>query len=527
MYESNYRKVSPLKRFFNGVKRPLAWPFGRGTAKSFFRMYLLLIFLGTLMLYTPLAQSSAAREGASGLFSYVKTSDGTPFTFMDALFTAASAFSDTGLVVTNTYSQFTMFGHVIILILIILGGIGVMAIKVMFLIFIGKKIGLKEKMLIQSERGSSKIGGTYDLIVTATQVIFIFILLGIVLLTPYFFFVEQSGFGAENVPSGNFFASLWHAIFHSISAINNAGFDITGSASIAPYANDLYVQVIFIFLLVSGGIGFPVFYDIKRKIRMKKTGSKAKFKWSLFTKLTIVTYIIIVVIGLSISFYFEINSADPGSLWNLAKAGKASTDGVVYSQVEVIQGIIFSTFSTRNAGFATIPMYEFQTTTKILWSFMMWIGSSPASTAGGLRTTTVAIVCLAIAASARGKDRVFVFKRRIPSDVTRRALVATVTSLMIISIGTIILVPSVEAAVRAGSTTNIGAWDAFFEVSSAFGTTGLSTGVTPLLAPGAQITIIVIMIIGQLGLSATMDILSSANHEENKIIYAEEDVIIG
>jgi Trk-type K+ transport system membrane component len=181
------------------------------------------------------------------------------FVFSDALFTAASAFSDTGLVVTTTYNQFSFFGQTVILFLILLGGIGVMAIKVMFWIAVGKKIGLHERLLIQSERGSSKIGGTYELIITAVQVIFLFIFIGVILLVPYFYLVPQTGMGAENVPYGDFGKSVYHAVFHTVSAINNAGFDITGSASLAPYANDIYVQVIFIILLVAGGIGFPVF----------------------------------------------------------------------------------------------------------------------------------------------------------------------------------------------------------------------------------------------------------------------------
>lgn len=490
---------------------------GDTNARKFFRYYILVILSGALLLILPMSLTSS------------QLANGTKFGFADALFTAVSAFSDTGLTVTPTFQQFTVLGQLVILILIILGGLGIMSIKILIWMIIGKKIGLQERMLIQSERGSSKLGGSYELIITAIQTILICILAGTILLTPYFMLVDQGPL-AENPVNGDFLKSLWHGFFHSVSAVNNAGFDIIGSSSMAPYYNDIYVQIVFVVLLVAGGIGFPVFYDIKRYIAHRRSGALNSFKWSLFTKITVLTYVIISGIGITITLLQEIGAGDVvGSLWYNATNGIATNvngQEVVYTQFDVITGSIFTVFSSRNAGFSTIPVQYFQDNTLFLWSFLMFIGSSPASTAGGIRTTTLAIVLLTVTSFATGKEKVTAFKSTIPASTVRNALVVFTMAIILILTSTLVISSELKYIVAA-SGTRYDIWDVFFETSSAFGTTGLSSGMTPFLSMGSKYLIIILMMIGQLGVSSTLLIGAEVIQKRNKIEYAEEDVTIG
>lgn len=515
------KKSSKRWAFLSIFAKMLLFPLlvfkGDTSARKFFRYYILAILIGAILLVLPISLTTS------------QMANGVRFGFADALFTAVSAFSDTGLSITPTFQQFTAFGQLVILMLIILGGLGIMSIKILIWMIIGKKIGLQERMLIQSERGSSKLGGSYELITTAIQTILICILAGTILLTPYFFLVEQGPL-AENPVSGDLIKSLWHGFFHSVSAVNNAGFDITGSSSMAPYYDDIYVQVVFVILLIAGGIGFPVFYDIKRYITHKKVHELNSFKWSLFTKITIVTYAIIVAIGIGVTLLQEIGARDVvGSLWYNATNGIATNingQEVVYTQFDVVVGSIFTVFSSRNAGFSTIPVQYFQDNTLFLWSFLMFIGSSPASTAGGIRTTTLAIVLLTVTSFATGKEKVTAFKATIPASTVRNALVVFTMAIILILTSTLVIASELEH-IAAVNGHKYGIWDVFFETSSAFGTTGLSTGITPFLSMGSKYLIIILMMIGQLGVSSTLLISAEVIQTRNKIEYSEEDVTIG
>lgn len=483
------------------------------------RWYIITIFVGTCFLYSP---------GAIAYNGYI-TPDGKPYTLLDAFFTAVSAFSDTGLIITPTYEHFTFFGHLIIMILIIVGGVGIISVGMFLLYFLNKKLNLTGFINLNNERGANKLGGSLELIKVAFLVVLFGILLGTIFLSPYLYYNAPNDLAIQ--AKGNWGNAIWLSMFHSASAINNAGFDIFSKHSLLPFVGDVYVQLIFVILIIVGGIGFPVLYDIWRWIQFKLKKSDENFQWSLFTKITVSAYFLIFFFGLLTSFLLEFISSDPNSLINLARSGKKTISGQSFSTWQVINSIIFTTFSTRNAGFSTIPIYLFQEPTKILWSVLMWIGSSPASTAGGVRTTTFALILIASIHALKGSKRVFAFKRRIPDYTITKSFVVGMTSIMIVIFASGALLidlignTNIQEILKGGSLYAM----ILFEVSSAFGTTGLSAGLTSSLGDLSKITITLLMIIGQLGVSTTLIILSSTDTKkiDEEIIYGEEEVIIG
>lgn len=472
-------------------------------SKKMFLYYFIIIVVGTILLLTPLS-----------LTSYTKT-NGEKFTLIDAIFTASSAFSDTGLVVTVTGDQFTTFGQGIILLLIQVGGIGFLTLKILIWMFLGKKIGLKERMLLNSERGSAKFGSTVELIKTAIAVIFILQIIGIIVLTTYFYFVDIP----ETNNFMNFGSSLWHGIFHSISAINNAGFDITGNSSLTPYQAHYFVQIFIMFLFISGGVGFPVIYDIRCWIKNKRLKEDTKFKFSLFTKISMSAYAAVALIGLALAFSFEMLQPE------IIDGGYTFWHNPAMSTGDKIMGLVFNTFSTRNAGFATMDLAELSDPTLFVYSLMMFIGSAPASTAGGIRTTTIAICFLTVKMVAKGRDKVRVYGKEIHNKIVINALVVFFIAFLLVTGATFLVTMFMVQLSTHADVSFITIW---FEVASAFGTTGLSLGITPDLTPMSQIILIIVMFIGQLGVSGTLLVwISSDNRMTDNFHLPEEDIIIG
>ena len=508
-----------FSKFFKGLSSLIV---GKNVSSSILllRIYLITIFIGALLLYSP---------GSLKYYGYLKQPNGDTYTFLDALFTAVSAFSDTGLTIVETWDHYTAFGHLVIIVLITLGGIGVLSVGVLFFNWAWSKMNLKLRLNLKNERGSTKLGGSLELIKIAVAVILLGILMGTLFLTPYFYYNGPSTQDFWIELRGNWGNSFWISLFHSASAINNAGFDIMGSSSLLPFVSDVYVQMIFIVLIIIGGIGFPVIYDIWKWLKFKFNKDRDFFHWSLFTKITVSAYFLIFFIGLIIVFVLEFASSDPNSLFNLAKTNAETSIGKSFSMWEVINSIIFSTFSTRNAGFSTIPIHLYQESTRIVWSLLMWIGSSPASTAGGIRTTTFALIVIGSFYSLRGSKRVFAFKRRIPDVTITKSFVIGMSSLMLIVLSSTILLIDIysipDQIIKQGSIFGT----IFFEVASAFGTTGLSTGITPYLGDISKIVIILLMIIGQLGVSTTLIILSSIKEKkiDEEVVHGEEEVLIG
>lgn len=476
---------------------------GNTRPRQMFNLYFCTLLIATILLMTPIATIKGQ------------------WNFLPALFTASSAFSDTGLTVKNTANDFTFFGQLIILILIKFGGIGLITVKlaILSLFAFNRNTSLKERLLMQGERGSNKLGTTIDVLKIGIMVMTITEFLGAIVLFLYFYFVPISGieYGTQNITGyyNHLWIALWAGIFHSISAVNNAGFDIVGSSSLAPFQSDYFVQWIFIIEFVIGGIGFPVYYDLYHWFK-NKTYNK-KFRFSLFTKLTLITYFLVAIFGVASVMFIEYFSRNV-----IPTKGQ----NPIFKDLPItnaLMAIFFNTMSTRNAGFYTIDLNKFHIASQMIQSLMMWIGSSPASTAGGIRTTTLAIILLTIFNIARGRNDVFVFKRKIPNQTVRMSfVVATLGTILVFLSVMIITIENVFLNKNTGITFT----QVIFDVASAFGTTGLSLFDNAKLGIFSQLSLIFIMFVGQLGVSTTV-LAWSDRKAKPTIGRLEENILIG
>ena len=489
-----------VKDIFKKIKQ---FFFNLSDIKIIFISYFLVTTLTSLLLLTPFAHLPDVEVN-----------------YIDALFTAASAFSDTGLVTVVTSETWSMFGQAIIAILILLGGIGIFAVKVYIFNFIFRqKLNLSTSNILGQERSSKDASLSKKTVIVSVSLILILITLSSFILSFVFYFEVPNEVNPGNNPLGDVGLSIRFAIFHSISAINNAGFDIIGSTSLAPYYSAYAMQIIFLILFVIGGIGYPVIYDtfswLRHKIK-RLPGSAPAF--SLFSKISCISYLLVSMFGLILAFSFETSSmrsldGDEIPLWQ-------SDIGDTGSKV---MAIFFNTFSTRNAGFATVDLKQLSEPTIILYSIMMFIGSAPSSTAGGIRTTTIALIFMSIWSKIRGTPSVRIFNRKIPKKTINAAQVVFSISILIVLVTSLITMSSIHN----DTSQNFGFIDVFFEVSSAFGTTGLSTGLTSSLNDVSKIAIILTMFIGQLGISSSILVWRSNKNKQFTFDYLEEDIAIG
>jgi potassium uptake TrkH family protein len=411
--------------------------------------------------------------------------DGAELKLLDALFISASAVSVTGLSTVSLTEILSVPGTFIFSFILQFGGIGVMTLGTFIWLLLGKKIGLMERKLIMTDQNQFNLSG---LVVLMRQILIIMIvieLIGTLILGFYFL---------------NYFPTWEDAFlqgfFASISATTNAGFDITGE-SLIPFANDYFIQTINILLMIFGSIGFPVLIEIKDYFIKKQ---KKAFRFSLFTKLTTFTYFALIIAGALFIYIFEFNHFFADKSWH---------QSLFYS--------LFQSVTTRNGGLATMDMNEFSTPTLLALSSLMFIGASPSSVGGGIRTTTFAIMLLAIYSYARGKNSIKVFKREIdPEDVTKAFVVITTAA----------MICGISVALLTFLEPKMSLLQLFFEVCSAFGTTGLSMGITADLSIGGKIIIILLMFIGRIGIFSFLFLLRGETKEEH-YHYPKERVIIG
>jgi Trk-type K+ transport system membrane component len=473
-------------KFIKGLKYIYNTFTGRSVPQTFLRLYLIVNIIAALLLMLPIAHQAGV-EGIS---------------FVDALFTSVSAFSTTGLTVKTTSTYYSIFGQMIILFLIQVGGIGLMSLKVIFALLLNTRLSIRDRNLVSQERGTGRVGGSIKFFITSVQVVLAAELIIAILLGLRFYF------GYFNNPAMPYFQNLgllvWHAIFHAVSAVNNAGFDITGANSLAPYVGDIFVQALVVISLIIGGIGFPVFYELKNYFHAKK--EKEVFHFSIFTKITVRVYFILAIVGLALTFGIELFN---GTLLY-------STE---YSVLEKISMVVFHVFSTRNAGFSTIDINQFSESTRFMFTLLMWIGASPASTGGGIRTTTLLLGFLAIYAVSTKHYESNIFQRHIPKETIEKSLVVIFVAALLVSMSTFIILAT-------NTNPNLNFNNVFFEVMSAFGTTGLSLGATRYLNTLGKFIIIITMFIGQQGITLTLLQWNVKKLSSVKPTFVEEDVLI-
>lgn len=435
---------------------------------------IVLLYLGTVTISTLLLSIPIAHK------------PGVKLSFIDALFTAVSAISVTGLTVVSTPDTFNTLGLIILMFIFQLGGIGIMTLGTFAWLLIGKKIGLKERQMIMVDQNRSTLSGLVKLMKDILILIIAIEVVGGLILSFYFMTFFPSWKEA-----------FLHGMFKSVSATTNAGFDITGS-SLIPYKDDYFVQTINIILLILGAIGFPVLIEIKEFIQSRR--KKAGYTFSLFTHITTFTYFALVIAGVAAILVFEFNHFLKGKSWH---------ESLFYS--------LFQSVSARSGGLATLDMNEFSAPTLLFLSFLMFVGASPSSVGGGIRTTTLAIALLSIYFYAKGKNSIKVFKREIDPEDVLKSYMVIFTAFMICGFSVMLLTFFEPKA----TLTEI-----IFEVCSAFGTTGLSMGMTANLSVGGKLVLIVAMFIGRIGIFSFLFLMRGKTTKEN-FHYPKEKVIIG
>jgi len=448
--------------------------YGKTPAQFIFRYYTIIIFTGAILLMMPFSLQ-----------------DGVSLNLLDALFTATSAASVTGLIVVNTPDAFTIFGQVVILILILFGGLGVMVIKGALWILLKRKIGLVDRELIMTEQNQVKLSGMVKLVKSIIFITFTIVGIGMALLS--FRFMTHYGYGPVK--------SLWWGLFHSISAVNNAGFDITG-ASLTPFVHDYFIQTVFILLIIFGGIGFPVILEVNNYFEKRRKKLDTGHTWSLFSKVSVTTYFIILIVGFILILGME---------WNNFLADSN------YSFLDKIYVALFQSVTTRNAGFATVDLTLFSQSTIFVMTMMMFVGAAPSSTGGGIRTTTFAIVVLFVIQSAIGRKKIDAYKRTIPFETVNKALVTFTLGIFI----------NIFACLIISATSDINFIDIMFEVASAFGTTGLSRNLTAELNSIGRIVIMLVMFIGQIGITTILLVWLRKGEGTRAFEYPEENLLVG
>lgn len=414
----------------------------------------------------------------------ISSKDGTPTPYIDSLFTAASAFCVTGLIIYDTFTHWSLFGQIVILTLIQVGGLGFMTIITLFSMFLRRKIGLKERRLLMESANTLKIGGIVLLIKKILIRTFIFEILGALLLTLRFY------------PKMGLKEGLYNGIFHSISAFCNAGFDLMGKygqfSSLTTYMNDVVVNIIIMILIVVGGIGFVVWDDIgENRFRFKK--------YNLHTKIVLATTSSLILGGAIIFFIIE----SKHSMLNM-------------TLIERILSSLFHSITPRTAGFNTVNLNAMSEGGYLMTMLLMVIGGSPGSTAGGIKTTTFVTLFIAALSSAKQQSDIAIFKRRLEADTLKKA-----SSITVIYISTAFIAIMLLSAAQDFTLEEI-----MFEVISAIGTVGLSLGITPMLNNFSKIIISLLMYGGKIGV-LTIAAVIAEKKEPALLSRPYEKIIIG
>lgn len=412
---------------------------------------------------------------------------GVHVSWLDSLFTAVSAVSVTGLTTINVSETYSLFGIIMLLVVLQLGAIGIMSAGTFLWLVVGKKIGLRERQLIMVDHNQYNLSGVVHLIKEIIKILLSIEAVGAIILTCYFYFTPYHD---------TFGQALLHGIFGAVSATTNGGFDITGT-SMAPFRNDYFVQVVNMILITLGAIGFPVLVEVKAFLKRKHN---EVFRFSLFAKITTVTYGVLFVVGTLVVLLIESFHSFKGMSWH-----------------EALFAAMFQSNSTRSAGLTTVDVTQFHESTDMFLSFLMFIGASPSSVGGGIRTTTFAIAALFLYNFARGKEDIKIFKREIYLIDVYRSFAVILLACMMVLISTMVLALSEKSATLI---------QIVFEITSAFGTCGMSLGLTEDLSSFGKIIIMLLMFIGRVGLISFLYSLGGKS-EKPKFHYPKERVIIG
>jgi len=431
--------------------------------------FLFLILVGTFFLSLPL--------------SWAKGRSLTP---LQALFTAASAVCVTGLSVVDIGSTFNPFGQVVILLLIQAGGLGVMTSAALFSLLLGRRIGLPERLALGESLGELPLAGIVRLARRIFITSLVFEALGTLLLTSRF------------LPFFPPFSAVYYALFHSVSAFNNAGLTLFPQ-SLERFRGDPVVNLVMMALIVSGGLGFTVLVELGGWA--KALWKRERFRFSLHARLVLITTGLLIGGGFLLVLFLE--RGNPQSLGSLPWG-------------ERILAALFAAITPRTAGFDTVSPALFRETTLFLTLLLMFVGASPGGTGGGIKTTTLATLVLAVWSAIQGRDQVEAFGRTIRREAVFRSLtVFTASSFWVVVVSLVL-----------GAREPFPFLSVLFETVSAFGTVGLSLGLTPHLSSLSLLLLVLTMYLGRIG-PMTLPLALAGRRRERFFSYPEERIIIG
>ncbi|GIF65697.1 potassium transporter Trk [Asanoa ishikariensis] len=431
-----------------------------------------LAFLGAVVIGTLLMMLPAARVEPGG----------TPF--VTALFTATSAVCVTGLAVVDTATYWTGFGQVLLTVLTQIGGFGIMAMATLLALLVSQRLGLRSRLMAQAEDSSLRLGDVKSVLGRIALTMAGFEVVIAVIVGGRFWLGYDYSVGK----------AAWYGVFHSVQAFNNAGFALF-SDSLVGFVGDPWICLPLTIGVIAGGIGFPVLFELFREIGRPST-------WSTHTRLTVWGGISLLCFGFVSLLGLEWNNPD-----TLGPLGVG----------EKMLAAFFQDAMTRSGGFNTVDVGAFHSESLALSTALMFIGGGSASTAGGIKLTTFFLLAYVILAELRGEPDVVIGKRRIAETTQRQAITVALLGVGLVATGTFALLES---------TTNVSFEAALFEVTSAFATVGLSTGITPGLPTSGQLILVVLMFIGRVGTIAVGSAIA-LNTRRRLYRYAEERPIVG
>lgn len=435
--------------------------------------FLILILAGSVLLAMPFSAAN-----------------GKAVSYIDALFTATTSVCVTGLVTVPTVSAWSFWGQLVILLLIQAGGLGVITIVSMFMINLHKKIGLSDRMLIQAAFNLNTLSGLVKFV--KNVVLGTFLVEGVGALLYMTVFVPEHGV-----------RGVWISVFNAVSAFCNAGMDIISENSLCEYALNPMVNMVTCLLIVFGGIGYIVWWDVIRVLRnFKKQGFTCFKRMTLQSKLAISVTVFLIVAGAMAVFILEYNNP-------LTLGGQSVWDK--------LQLAFFQSITTRTAGFATVPQQNLKDATSVISLLLMFIGGSPAGTAGGIKTVTMLVLVASAVATIKNKNEVVLFNRKIPKEAVNKSVAIMSTSFATTFTATILLL----------AVMNAGALDVIYETVSATATVGLSRGLTTVLDLWGKIIIIITMYLGRIGPISLAIAFGTRKEKQNIISDPTEEIVIG
>jgi len=455
--------------------------------------FLLVALIGGLLLCLPAASA------------------GEPLDPVDALFMSTTAVCVTGLATVDTGRDLSRFGHIVILCLIQVGGLGYMVLSTAFMVLMGQRVKLRHKLVLSQAMGEARLGHINSLLSTVIAFTFFAELLGAVALACLF---RRYG-----TPWGTAFEL---GVFHSVSAFCNAGLDLLGNAtygsyfpqgtgSLTPFVLDPWINLVVAGLIIAGGLGFVVALDLLHGF----TGERRHRRLSLHTKIVLLASAALIALGTVV--YLLLEWQNPATLGPLTVSQK-------------ILNALFQSITPRTAGFNLVPQSSLYPASQLFTTFLMFVGASPGGTGGGIKTTTFVVLILAAAASVRGDDEVRCFKRRIGVDAVYRSL-AVVFFMALVVCGTTFLFGVFERqSLTSYASPGLGVEhqfvEFFFEATSALGTVGLSTGITPTLSTPSKLLVVIVMLIGRMG-PVTLAMALAERKRRYYIKHPVESVMIG